>query len=107
MINNPQSDYAVSKNAGADFTCDQLFTLNSVAVSFIAQFSGGGSPVGVLHIDGSNDGTNWASITTKAVNADNPYFIEKADWIYKHARLRYVRTSGTGSANVQSMTKGF
>jgi hypothetical protein len=107
MINNTQPEYAINKDASDDFNCDHLFTLNTVGLSFIAQFSGGGSPSGVLHIDGSNDGSNWVSVTSKNVTADGSYFIEKADWLYRNARLRYVQTSGTGSVNAQSMTKGF
>lgn len=107
MINNFQSDYLLNGDASTDIVGDELDTRNSVGVAFTVNVSGGGSPDGTLHIDGKIGAGGWTSITTKTVNADADYFIEKTDWIYEKTRLRYVATSGTGTLTAQACTKGF
>jgi hypothetical protein len=107
MKNNFQEDYIVAGNIGANLSGEALDTRNGVGVAFTANITGGGSPVGVLHIDGKIGDGEWVSITSKAVSADGDFFIEKTDWLYEKTRLRYVRASGTGTINAQACTKGF
>ena len=107
MKNNFQDDYIVNGDASDDVLGEALDTRNGVGVAFTANISSGGSPVGVLHIDGKIGDGGWTSITTKAVSAAGDFFIEKTDWLYEKTRLRYVATSGTGNLNAQACTKGF
>lgn len=106
MKNNFQ-DYISGADGSANIEGDSLDTRNGVGVAFTANFAGGGTPSGVLHIDGKIKDGNWTSVASKNVTADGDYFIEKTDWLYEFVRLRYVRSSGSATVNAQACTKGF
>lgn len=104
------SNYFASANAAADFSGAWLNADQVFLVGAIVTFTGGGAPNGTLNIDASNEEsetkTNYASVATRTVNADASYYIEKADFAFKFVRIRYARSSGTGSASGSTLTKG-
>jgi hypothetical protein len=106
MRNSIDTNYGVNKSLAGNVTLPELETIHSVILGFIISIAGGGSPVGVVHIEGTIDGKKWVSIKNKAISADGDTFIDVADWAYEKARLTYARTSGDGTMQVQSLTKG-
>ena len=67
------------------------------------QFIWTGSPVGTFFVDVSQDGTNWAALPLSpapaaAGTAGNAFVDAQTGAVFM--RVRYVRTSGTGTLNV-------
>lgn len=80
------------------------------AISFAVQvlWSGGGTPVGTLDLQASNDGTNFSSVISSppAVSGNSGSLIINVEkHAYGYIRVVYTRTSGTATMNVQVNAK--
>ena len=68
-----------------------------------------GSPVGTITVEASIDGTNWDSLTLNPTistgGAASSTLISLNQVPYEMLRVKYNRTSGTGTLNVVVMTK--
>lgn len=106
---------------GASFNSPAVNLDNLEGYSVSAKWSGGGSPVGILSLQASNNAfiynkTNneedpnavWTEITGSpySVSADGSYFWNVADVYYRAFRLVYTRTSGTATASLYIFAKG-
>jgi hypothetical protein len=91
---------------------------NLFAGSVQLVIAGGGSPVGTLKLQFSNDPntplgggtpTHWSDIAsaTVAVTADGTFGISKIDLAYQWIRAVYTNTSGTGTFDVRFKGSGF
>lgn len=97
-------DVAVNQSMGATFNTDSVETKEAKTIAIQATWSGGGSPVGNMEIQGSLDNVNFTRIqgTVIAVSGNsgsNGWNIQNLGFAY--IRLRYVRTSGTATVNVK------
>lgn len=90
---------AAAASAGADVTSPAINSGRCPNKVIIATFSGGGSPVGTLHLQVSHDGTNYVSAGNTAVSADGTYrvAVTGGDWLM---RAFYDQTSGTGAVDI-------
>lgn len=96
----PSTSIVSSGSMGGDITSSsiniQSFSKPCVHVVFT------GTPVGVFHVDGSNDNSNFDELSFNAQapagSADN-FIFDLADVSVPYIRIRYVRTSGTGTLN--------
>ena len=68
-----------------------------------------GTPTGTITVEASIDGTNWDSLTLSPTistgGAASSTLISLNQLPYELVRLKYTRTSGTGTLNVVVMTK--
>lgn len=86
-----------------------------LSFSIQAVFSGGGSPVGVLKVQLSNDSpttgnpVNWSDLAgaTVSVSADGVVHIPKTEICYQFLRFIYTTTSGTGVCTARLNVIGF
>lgn len=101
----------VSNNMGANFFSLPGNVTNVPGYSIQAIWSGG-SPVGVMSIQASNDGINWSdipnsSLPVPAVGGETNNIFNVSKRInYNYARLKYVRTSGDGLVIISLVSKG-
>lgn len=104
----PAQVMASSVSMGATFNSSSAKVSNVVGYSIQSVWSGGGSPVGTLKLQASNDDTNWSDITgaTFSVSADGNNVFNVADCFYNFVRLVYTRTSGTGTLSASLVSKG-
>lgn len=88
-----------AQSVGASFTSGNITAKLLDRFSVHCTISGGGSPVGTLLLQYSNDGTNWADDTDSqvAISADGDTLFNVSDVGFVYARVKYTRTSGTGS----------
>lgn len=90
------------------------------SASFQAVWSGGGSPVGTFTLEVSNDDvqpsssgdeaanvTNWTTYgnSSIAISGDGDLGYNLDGIGYRWARVKYTRTSGTATVNIQSISK--
>ena len=69
-----------------------------------------GAPVGTLTLQVSNDNsspTNWTDASSESISAAGSTVFNHQVPQYKFIRLKYVRTSGTGTINARVHAKGF
>ena len=67
-----------------------------------------GSPVGTMTLEASNDGVIWSTVdgSTEAISGAGDGIYHVTDVFYAYVRLKYTRTSGTGTLNVSINLKG-
>ena len=67
-----------------------------------------GSPVGVMTLEASNDGVIWSTVdgSTEAISGAGDGIYHVTDVFYAAVRLKYARTSGTGTLNASINLKG-
>jgi hypothetical protein len=96
-----------SGNAGASFNSTELPMYNSLGISTTTVLSG--SAIGVINLQASNDfssPTNWVDLETAvALTNAAPVKIDEKDAYYKWIRLKYTRTSGTGTIDTRFTKK--
>lgn len=83
-------------SAAATQTSTAYKALGVRALSVQATVASATSPVGTLSIQGSNDGTNFADITSVAVSANSTKVLSISDVSFVNIRVVYTYTSGTG-----------
>jgi len=105
---------------GATFNSAPIHLENLEGYSICLVWAGGGSPVGSLKLQASNNAflnnvnnnvnpdATWVDITgsTYAVSADGTYFWNVADCYYNSVRYVYTRTSGTATGSGFIWAKG-
>lgn len=68
-----------------------------------------GTPTGTITVEATIDGTNWDSLTLSPTisltGSASSTLISLNQLPYESVRLKYNRTSGTGTLNVVVMTK--
>jgi len=105
---------ASAQSMGASFVTQGVDVSNALHVSFQGVWSGGGAPNGTFTVEVSNDNvadvagvTNWTTYGSSsiAIAADGDLGYSIANIGYRWARVRYVRTSGTGIFNMQAVLK--
>lgn len=98
---------------GPAILCDQLFALS-------AQIIAGGTLVGSLKLQGSNDApvnvpggaaptaTNWSDISGASVSVSSAgvFLIPKTEICYQYIRLVWTRDSGSGNVVINTMQLG-
>lgn len=117
IVNKLNETIISAQSMGADVTSSQKFVGN--CTQFSAQFvwSGGGSPVGTVYIQASNDpllladptssSATWDNLSNSAVSGNSgsvTFNVTEAGFIF--FRVFYDRTSGTATANCYFSTKG-
>lgn len=109
----PTADgYAVSGSMGADIIGPTTTITYQDQVCFQVAYSGSvGSAIGTISVQGSVDNVTFNDITfTPALtqpNADDGgYLINMALVPFTYIRVKYTRSSGTGSLTVNMSTKG-
>lgn len=65
-----------------------------------------GSPVGTLRLEASNDESQWTEISSSEISAAGSVMWLEDYAMYDKLRIRYSRTSGSGTLNVQINGKG-
>lgn len=109
----PSNDL-VTGDVSASFNSSPIQATFVLYGSVQATLSGGGSPVGVLKVQASNDQPltgapqNWNDLSSITVNvtADGSFLIPIFNLSYEWIRLVYTRTSGTGTASIRVKTIG-
>lgn len=103
-----------SATMNASLTSSAMRIEHIVGISCQASWSGGGSPVGNLKLQASNDGgTTWSDVpgstATAAVSGNSgSVYIEKDGAHFRDVRVAYAFTSGTATlANPYCVLKGF
>lgn len=99
---------ATSQSMGASFEINCPSALQADVVGIQLNYSG--SPVGTLEVMGSVDGTNYTALYL-SINGSSglsiaiptntsPVIIDLYGSALPYLKLKYTRTSGTGSANI-------
>jgi hypothetical protein len=103
-----ESQIFTNASMAANATSEVTFVINyprAVAMrnySVQAIWSAGSTPIGVLKLQATNDGTNWVDIggSEAAVNGNTGSFMWNiSDHSYDQVRLFYLRASGSGTLN--------
>lgn len=79
-----------------------------IGYSIQAVWSAGSTPVGVLKLQSSNDGSNWNDISGATANVSGDTgsaMFNVTDAYYNQVRLVYTRTSGSGTINASLVSK--
>ena len=87
-----------AQSMGSDVTSSSENTNNIRSFSIHVFWSGGGTPIGSLILQASNDGTNFVDVETNSVTGNSGgimYNVENPS--YSYARVKYVRTSGSAT----------
>ena len=96
-----------SKDMGASFESDPIYVSEKSRYCIQAVFNDATSPVGTISLETSINGDTWTELP------DSPYGITEAgdrmysvsDANYLMARIKYVRTSGSGTMNIYANVK--
>lgn len=77
--------------------------LDNVAI----QMNASGTPVGDLTVEGTVDGTNWIAFSTASslTGSSSNFLLDLNQLSFDKVRVRYTRTSGTGSVDIWVMAK--
>ena len=86
----------VGASAAATQTSQSFKALGARALSVQATVTGGTAIAGTLAIQGSNDGTNYADITSVAIATSTTKVLAIAEVAYVNIRVVYTFTSGAG-----------
>ncbi len=89
---------------GSDITSD-VVDISEVS-GFAAHCIFTGSPVGNIIVEGGNDGTNFSQVGSSTTASLDQYLLNAENQHYRYVRVRYVRTSGTGTLTVYISGKG-
>jgi hypothetical protein len=69
-----------------------------------------GTPEGIFYVDASNNSTDWFDLNIEPVptagGIEANWGISIVDLPYAYLRVRYIRSSGTGSASAFVMLRG-
>lgn len=79
---------------------------DNVGVQFI--WASGSSPVGIVQVQGTIDGSNWSDLLTSAgsVSGNSGSFLINLNQVpYDQIRIVYTRTSGSATATGYVMSK--
>jgi len=112
-------DIAAAQSMGASFNSLGAYVGEVDLISIQAVWSGGGSPTGDFIVEVSNDDVaittpdqagnvvNWTTYlgSTISITTDGSMVYNIANLGYKWARLKYTRTSGTGTFNANLVVK--
>lgn len=91
---------AVSGSMGASITSNKYDVQFWLSISIQIVWSAGTSPVGVVTIEGSNDGTNFETVGTLSYNLSGnsgAHLMADPDFEFRYVRAVYTRTSGTAT----------
>lgn len=95
------------ESMGASFTSAATNVTYTDVVGY--QLTWTGTPTGTFDIEATVDGTNWEALTLspapQATGAAGGTLISLNQIPYAQVRLKYTRTSGTGSLSAWVMTK--
>ena len=108
-----------SESMGASFVSNGVDISKIDLLSIQAVWTGGGSPNGSFTVEVSNDDVplgsnnqssnvvNWTTYpsSTITISTDGSLVYNIANLGYRWARVRYVRTSGTGTVNANLVVK--
>lgn len=103
-----------AQSMGASFVTSGIDLSQALHASFQGVWSGGGAPNGTFTVEVSNDNvadpddvTNWTTYggSSISITADGDLGYSVPSVGYRFARVRYVRTSGTGTFNMQAVVK--
>lgn len=99
------SKFVSSADMAASITSSAITLAGKTGYGIHAIYAG--SPVGTLTIEASNDGTTWETITgtSTAVSAAGSTLFNLSNVSYELARLKYTRSSGTGTLNAYASDK--
>lgn len=103
-----ESQILTNGSMGGDVTSSAVVIVNypkataMLNYSIQAVWSAGSTPIGILKLQATNDGTNWVDVgcsnaTVTGNSGSVMYSI--ASHAYDQVRLTYVRTSGSGTLN--------
>lgn len=72
-----------------------------------AIFDGATSPVGSITLEASIDGSNWSTVadSSSSVSAAGTAFWDVTKASYPMVRVKYTRTSGSGTMTIKAFTK--
>ncbi len=94
-------------NMSGNITSDATTITYTDNIAFQVIFAG--APVGTFYVDGTLNGTTWDALEFEtdptAAGVDASFLININQCPYYKLRVRYVRTSGTGTLQVYTMTK--
>lgn len=97
---------ATSGSISADFTSDVWSVEDADTYAIQIVFSGS-SPNGTFALQTSVDGgTTWTTIISQAVTANGDIVWENGLCAVPQIRIKYTRTSGTGTVNIYGFKKG-
>jgi hypothetical protein len=103
-----------AQSMGASFVTSGIDLSQALHASFQGVWSGGGAPNGTFTVEVSNDNvadpadvTNWTTYggSSISITSDGDLGYSVPSVGYRFARVRYVRTSGTGTFNMQAVVK--
>jgi hypothetical protein len=112
--------FTQTANAGATFVTAAVRIEHTTRFSVVGLIAGGGTPVGTIVVQGSNNafmesGTEvenpnatWGEIagSSKSITNDGVFVYNTSDAAFRAYRLSYTRTSGTGTVTLFSNIKG-
>lgn len=92
-------------------------TVSSTAITVSYQDNVGiqvtwtGTPTGVIEVDGSNDGTNFYSLTfnpaiSQPAGVAGGFLLDINQFPFAYIKLLYTKTSGTGVLDAYLVAKG-
>lgn len=95
----------VDQSMAADFTSDTIVIMSKEGYAIHAVFTG--SPVGELVVQASINNSDWNDIpaTLYSVTAAGDVLWNITQANYTYARLKYTKTSGTGTLNAFVSTR--
>lgn len=96
MIRTQTIQVFTALSAAATQTSQSFKVLGMPGLSIAATVAVATSPVGAIALQGSNDGTNYADITSVAIAANGTFLISLGSPVnYANVRAKYTYTSGT------------
>lgn len=96
MAKTQTINVATALTAAASFTSPAYALLGSRSVGLSATVTGATTPASSIAIQASNDGVNYAVITSVAISANGTNLITLTSIPYQFIRVNYTYTSGTG-----------
>lgn len=91
-------------DASSDITTAPLDLGDATRVCYHCNFSGA-DLAGDIILQGSNDNSDWITISTTAVTGAAHKMIEDDNASYRYSRLFWDVTSGTGNLTVDAVVK--
>jgi len=97
-----------AKNISIVSSGDMSSNITSEAVelfsAYALEISVSGSPVGTIYLEGSNDDTTYYEVANQIISGALDRLYNVPDSIYKYIRIRWVRTSGSGTLSSRVRT---
>jgi hypothetical protein len=91
---------STSMGSNIESSVINLTDMEGYCLHFI--WSGGGSPVGNLYIQASNNGSDFVTVAGSELSVtgnSGQHMINVADFHYTYIKVKYDRTSGSATAN--------